>query len=554
MITVGLYGIPDTTVVSGVPSLTHDHGLTIMKNGRVITTIQLERYSGIKHDSGLSSELSRILTGYVPAGEDLRFVSVNSFLGSSIISSDGNFRIEPRATLKVEEIIQPATCRFFPDGLHEREVSGFIMCHEFAHLASVLPFIGSFQPNTLLVHIDGGASDSSSSVWFFDGKEVHWLDHSWNDLKTVVNNFSVNPLVRAILNQSPQDHLAMPGKLMGYSSYGCASEAIRSWLIENNWFLDFHGGESELIEIVNRHMNLSLQHLDPRHAVCMDIAATIQKEFEDRVIEFIRFWAEQTGAEYLCYSGGAALNILTNTKLERQRLFNQIVIPPCTSDCGLSLGAAAWVEYIDYGAVEIASLFLNRFDLPALAKKRLFDIGEIAEFLQNGNVLGLYQGAGEIGPRALGHRSIIARADDIPLRIRVSETIKKREWYRPVAPIVLEEIAREVFVEDVGESNLPKYMLGAYTVRKECEQFFSGVIHADCTVRAQVITSGDSENRLLFELLSVMRERYGTMGLINTSLNEKGRPIVHYPEDAYRISKEIGLDGVIIDDTFQRFN
>lgn len=287
MITVGLYGIPDTTHFDDKSTYTHDHGIAIMKNGRVITSIQLERYTGRKHDNHLPDAIGLLLKKYVDLNDEIRLVSVNSFVGNTFISTDGNLRIEPSSNIKVEDIIVPAMCRFYPDGINTKNVQAYIMCHEFAHIASALPFVGSFEPNSLMVHIDGGAYDSSSSVWFYDGDHVQCLHYDWNELKDYANNFNANPLVMAILGLGPKDHLSMPGKLMGYSSYGKPDDGIKDWLIQNHWFLDFKGNGKELLQALNKEFNTSLKKWDAHEHICKDIAATIQAAFEDKVIEYM---------------------------------------------------------------------------------------------------------------------------------------------------------------------------------------------------------------------------------------------------------------------------
>lgn len=401
-----------------------------------------------------------------------------------------------------------------------------------------------------MVHIDGGAYDSSSSVWFYDGDHVQCLHYDWNELKDYANNFNANPLVMAILGLGPKDHLSMPGKLMGYSSYGKPDDGIKDWLIQNHWFLDFKGNGKELLQAVNKEFNTSLKKWDAHEHICKDIAATIQAAFEDKVIEYMGKWAKATGAKSLYYSGGSALNIIANSRLEKAGIFEKVFIPPSVTDCGLALGAAAWLEYLDNGRVEKHSPFLDKFDVPSYSHGIQFDVGKVAEMLNEGKILGICIGAGEIGPRALGHRSIIARADDVELRKRISEVIKRREWYRPIAPVMMVEVAKKVLEESVEKNTLSRYMLGVYHVKPEYRDSLAGVIHADGTLRAQVVSSDDVENKLLYCILNRVFTKYGMTGLINTSFNKSGNPIIHYIEDVRDLATEMRLDRVIINDLF----
>lgn len=553
MLTIGIYGISDTTYYEERPTYAHDHSVVIMKNGEVVSAVQLERYTGIKHDNRLPLSITSIIEKYADIDEDIRLVSVNSFLGNSFISSDGNLRIEPLSKMNVEDIIVPAHCKYYFDGLNEKKVEAYVMCHEFAHVASCLPFIGKLKSNSLMVHIDGGAYNSSSSVWYYDGKCIQCLDYNWNELKYVMNNFNSNPLVCFILGHELKDHLSIPGKLMGYSSYGRANPEIMDWLQENSFFLDFQGNEEELLDIINMQFKKDFKRFNINNSFFMDIAACIQNDFQERVFAFVEKWSKITGAEYLYYSGGAALNIITNSMIEGSGLFKEIFVPPPASDCGLALGAAAYLEYLDHSEIKKQSPFLNNFDVPSYSELSEIDLEEVAEYLQEGKIIGICMGASEIGPRALGHRSIIARADDIGIRKKVSEDIKKREWYRPIAPVVADFVAKKIFTSDICESNLSAYMLGQYIVKEEYRSYLEGVIHVDGSVRAQVIKAGDEENKNLYCLLESMYHKFGTLGLINTSFNISGSPIVHFHEDAYSVAKEMGLDGIVLNDSFNKF-
>lgn len=562
MITIGLYGIADTThpapsaadpqPVSG-PNLVHDHGLAILRDGRVQTVIQLERLTGRKHDSRMPELIGELLDRYVPPEEPVRFVSVNSFLGDSFVSRDGNLRIEPREPVSIEGILARARVLWFPDGRRRRRAEGFVMCHELAHVASLLPFIGRFEEGALLAHIDSGASDSACSFWTVEGKRPRLLARSWERLKPVVNNFNDSPLVRAILGLEPEDHLAMPGKLMGYAGHGVPTARTLHWLEENRFFLNHPDRSPEaralLLAEVCRHFGRRLDGFDARRPEFMEICACLQLAFEREVVAALSEWQRATGARVLYLAGGAALNIPTNARLER--LFTRVHIPPCTSDAGLALGAASFLEYLDRDELAHHGPFLNAFDVP-VSEPPLDAVDAVARLLVEGAVVGVCNGAAEVGPRALGHRSLLARADEERLTRRVSEEIKGREWYRPIAPVLCEEAAAEVLGEDVATSVLARYMLGAFCIRPGHEAKLAGVLHRDGTVRAQVVSKGDADNTFLYELLVRLWREHSIPALINTSFNVRGQPILHRHEDALAAAKRMGLDAVVIHGSLYR--
>lgn len=534
MLTVGLYGIRDTTGREGRPTYTHDHSLAVMREGRVLDVVALERLTRMKHDNRLDVFIGDLLRERA-GDEPVRFVSVNAFAGDTFLSADGNLRIEPDAAVRITADLVPARVRWWPDGLNRREAQGWGLCHEFAHVASILPFVGRFEPGSLLVHVDGGASDSACSAWWWDGARAHLLESSWELLKEPVNNFNVGPLGRLALGLKTEDHLSMPGKLMGFAGHGRADPGLRTWLAHHGYFLG-HPDEG-----VRRELG---EHFGP-DIPWADLAATIQADFLERVAAQILAWQRRTGARRLYYAGGAALNIPTNAALEATGCFAEVHVPPCTNDSGLALGAAAWLELRERGRVDIHDAFLSAADNAEVVHA---DIVEIAAALAAGEVLGLCNGRAEVGPRALGHRSIVARPDSIALRERVSERIKRREPYRPVAPVVLAEVAAEAFGPEVATSRLAPFMLGAWPLRSGWGRRFAGVVHADGTLRAQVVR----DDAFLAELLRCLWMQHDVAGLINTSFNGPGEPIVHTRADALDCAQRLGLDGVVIDGSLHR--
>jgi carbamoyltransferase len=544
MLTIGLYGIRDTTHGTH-PTYTHDHSVAVMRAGRVETVVPLERWTRRKYDNRLDRFLPEILADICPKNEPVRFVSVNNFIGAAFQTADGNLRIEPSAPVTIDARPVPARVRWYPDGLVLHPASAEALCHELAHVASLLPFVGRFEPESLLVHIDGGASDSACSFWWWDGERARLLESSWARLKTPVNNFNVGPLARAILNLAPHEHLSMPGKLMGYAGHGTPDPTLRAWLEEHRFFLDGPAESATLLALVNERFGTTWSAFDLSEPLCRDLCASMQQYFEDTVSAAILDWQARTGARHLYYAGGAALNIPTNARLEASGRFLSIHIPPCTSDTGLALGAAAWREYLDRGELERHGPFLCW--TPLRSDTPLTEIDALAERLARGEILGVCNGAAEIGPRALGHRSILARPDRVELRRRVSEAIKRREWYRPVAPVLTAEVAEQAFGPEVARSTLAPYMLGAWPLRPGWESRFAGVVHADGTLRAQVLHPNDPDQAFLHALLTRLWRTHGIAGLINTSFNGPGEPIVHTPQQALASARQLGLDGVIID-------
>ena len=171
-------------------------------------------------------------------------------------------------------------------------------------------------------------------------------------------------------------------------------------------------------------------------------------------------------------------------------------------------------------------------------------IHETAKLLLQNKVIAVANGLGEAGPRALGNRSILALANSKQLAKKVSEEHKNREWYRPVAPIMLHEIAEKV--TDRKIHHLAKYMLLDFNILPEYRNVLQGITHIDGTARIQTI-SNKNENPFIYDLLKYLWKNHKIYALINTSFNQKGEPIVHTKNGALKSAKNMNLDAVIID-------
>ena len=242
-----------------------------------------------------------------------------------------------------------------------------------------------------------------------------------------------------------------------------------------------------------------------------NIAAAVQKVYEDRLIEFMQFAIKKTGKHNLVFMGGCALNASANTKL--WDLFSDIWIMPNPGDAGSSLGAASLAlgKHLDwkgpYLGTEIKS---TRYP------------HRILDALLNDGVAPVVYGRAEFGPRALGNRSILADPRDPDIKDKVNK-IKKRELFRPFAPVVMEEYASDWF--DMKAAS--PYM--QYTFRCKQPDRIPSVVHADGTSRVQTVNQ--KQHPGLYKLLKQWYERTGVPVLLNTSLNIKGQPLLNDEQD-----------------------
>lgn len=536
--TLAIYGIQDR-IDSDFPTYVHDHSICLMRNGRVEKMLQLERKTRNKRDNKLYLSIYELLKEQkLISIDDYDVVFVDNVVGRSFINKQGNIRFEAPLVSTISDTIEKGRCWWF-----EKEIDGYAINHELAHISSCLPFYGDFKENSLVVHFDGGASLSNFSTWRFINGKLSIINYSW-DLKYLSTLYNANALVFGIIGAKRYDQNSVPGKMMGMASFGSYSIEIECWLRKNDFFEDCWKSKRLFYEKANESFGWKNNRLDQRDPFLHDILATMQyiftRDFFSKISELQNIY----NADYLYYSGGSALNIVTNNKLVESNLFKQVFIPPCAEDSGLALGAAAYVETLKHGKLEYHSPYINNWGIENYQSDfSNDDICDIASALMSGQILGVCNGFGEIGPRALGNRSIIALANSKDLADKVSIEKKGREWYRPIAPIMLERNLK--YFTGIGTSLLATYMLRDFDVLQDKRKEIEGVVHVNGSSRIQTVSS-EKENPFVYLLLDYLEKEYGVKALINTSFNKRGEPIVHSEADAIASAKNLSLDGVIL--------
>ncbi len=541
--TLAIYGIQDRNN-SDTPYFVHDHGITLMEKGKIIKHLTLERISRNKHDNKLNERLYQVLKDEkLLAPDDFDIVFPDNLVGRAFISSCGKFRYEGPLTEQLLPEIEKGRCWWLD---HER--SAYSINHELAHVASCLPFYGGFKENSLIIHFDGGGSLSNFSAWQYKNGQFSIVEYHW-DYKYLSSFFNANALVFGIIGAKFNQQNSVPGKMMGLASYGTYSKEMESWLVKNDYFSDLWGKKTDFYNRAKQYFNWSGSQLKTDDSFLQDIVATLQHIFIRELLNVLKRLKRYCGAHYLYYSGGSALNIVANTEVLNSGLFKDVFIPPCPEDSGLSLGGASFVEWKKHGELEIHSPYLNNWGLDIKQDYYPEGIKEIASFISKGNVVGICNGFGEVGPRALGNRSILALANSKELAYKVSVIHKGREWYRPVAPIMLVKNAK--YFTGLSEiHHLSDLMLLDFEVLEEKKNETEGVVHVDGTARIQTIRDRN-QNEFMFDLLSYLDDHYNIKALINTSFNKRGEPIVHTHDDALQSAKNMNLDAVVINGKMQ---
>ncbi|MGW7584450.1 carbamoyltransferase family protein [Kitasatospora sp. NPDC054768] len=294
------------------------------------------------------------------------------------------------------------------------------------------------------------------------------------------------------------------------------------------------------------------EDVEPVHA---DLAAALQERTEQVMLYLARIARERTGARLLCVGGGVAMNCVSIGKIIASGLFDEVAVPPAPGDSGTAIGAAAAVHLSRHGNLPAGlarscylgpafpGLELPSEPRPGMTAQRLLDpAGHVAGELARGTIVGVFQGNGEAGPRALGNRSILAS----PLRDgvveRLNSTVKFREPFRPFAPVVLADRADDYFT--LGQE--APFMSMASPVTEVAHERIPAVVHANGTARVQTLAPRD--NPLLAGILAAFAEITGVPVLINTSLNVKGKPMCGTPEMALDCLAESGLDALLVGD------
>ena len=313
----------------------------------------------------------------------------------------------------------------------------------------------------------------------------------------------------------------------------------------------------------------------------MDLARSVQDVTEEVVLKMARHLRRETGKKNLCLAGGVALNCVANGKLLREGIFEDIWIQPASGDAGGALGAAllVWHQYLgkermadgkrdamrgsylgpEFSSDEIKS-FLDRIGASYEYLERDALVDRVADILAQEKVVGWFQGRMEFGPRALGARSIIGDARSSKMQSVMNLKIKFRESFRPFAPSVLMERAKDYFELD-GPS---PYMLLVADVQKSRRKKMSdkeeklfgieklniersdipAVTHVDYSARVQTVHK--ETNPLYHELLSRFDKKHGCGVIVNTSFNVRGEPIVCAPDDAYRCFMRTDMDYLVL--------
>jgi carbamoyltransferase len=541
-------------------SASHNGAVCLLKGDDIAVAIQEERLTRIKRDHVYGAAPSRSLA-YCLEAAGIGAADLDMVVLSAVDRAD-----DPRHDL-----------RRHPSLPLRNGVPIATIPHHLAHAISAFATSG-FGESAVLV-IDGKGSplcdltaderrlarchdeDSSEIISLYAASETHltplakqvvsggqWLTMRPEAMPTFG---SLGGMFSAAAQQIFADP-AEAGKVMGLAPYGEATSS-------SDDFFDIVDGQFRFHDRVPS----VFAHPDRwplREREYSNLAASVQAALETAVMHLSDTLRRLCPSENLCYAGGVALNSVANERLIRESGFRHVHIVPPAEDSGVAIGAAYYGLWLLTGHNSRRQLMRDacgaRYGSDAVrhavgATRGVWStpcanpIPAAVDLLCDGKILGWFDDRSELGPRALGQRSIICDPRRPDAKEVLNRRVKKREAFRPFAPSVLADHAAEWFdLDDVDPSS--PFMLRVSPFRRDKQALVPAVVHVDNTGRLQTLTR--ESNGRFHELVSAFFEKTGVPMLLNTSFNVRGEPIVETPHDAIRCLLNSGLDGVVFED------
>jgi carbamoyltransferase len=554
---------------------THDAAVTILRNGEVLLNLELERYTRVKNDYGFNEDFIRHCLDMT--GLKITDVDLVAMIGSDALFDDddrsGKFDISPYPvpTPSSPNDVVKFTCRMLG-----RRFPAMVVHHHMAHAsaayltspferAAVLTIDGHGDGLSLTVSagIDGRVEMVSGKFMGGDNWPLNWAAYCWNNYRMPRTDADRLPYLLPG---------AGPGKIMALAAYGRSDENIRREIRADSMLRDARsfagppagpeaGGFAhphKFLWSFNNFEDLS----DSRSERSQDFACALQECTEAHLVDMFQAARDILArrgfsSDNICYGGGLALNCIATTRAMERTDFKRLHVPPCPNDCGLALGAGLYAYSRVSGRGRVARA-LSPYTGPSYPAEvvqaaadaavaaipgltvRPIDADGVADLLIDGDILAMWRNRSECGPRALGHRSILARTDLPDLRERLNR-IKQREWYRPFAPIILAAAAAEVLENPVDHSY---YMTTSAVIAAPWRERMAGVSHVDHTTRPQILTKENEP--FIHAVIDKVHRATGIPAILNTSFN-LSEPIVETPEQAVATYSKMSIRHLVLE-------
>ena len=555
--------------ILGIACGYHDSSAALILDGVVIGAMEEERFTGIKHDSTFpTNAINWLYKDNKITGNDISVVTfyenpklklerieestkrgglINFFKRKSII--DSNKEQAKEIESKIYEITNPNIILAYGD-------------HHLSHIAYSY-YTSPFERATIL-SVDGVGEWETTVLAFAEGKNITKLQN----IKFPHSLGMLYSAMTAFLGFKPNEG---EYKVMGLAPYGNSETYLTKFKqlytltedggfeINMNYFTYDYSTNSmfneklgELFELPNR---LPEDELTQQYK---DLAATIQHQYEFLFFRLLNKMFAIRATNNLCLSGGCAYNGTANGKILKNTGYKQLWIPPAPSDAGSAIGCALNYYYThNESAVRVPNTnpYLGTFNTNDEIEAELKNyenevwyefknhsqiVTTISREITNGNVIGWYEGRMEFGSRALGNRSIFANPRDPQMKARVNKVIKKREGFRPFAPIVKEEDRLKYF----DYKPLVPYMNQVVQVKEEHIKNLPAITHIDGSARIQTLNF--KQHRRVYSLLRQLEEDNGYPIVLNTSFNVKDKTIVNTPKDAIDTFLDCNMDTLVL--------
>ena len=539
----------------------HDSSACIARDGELLFAVAEERISRTKHDAGFPhnairaclhfadarpDQLDAICAGW-PAPHRMLLTDLKSFAKGEFPFNYDNLLNVIRSFASMAH--QNGGFKLFTHHFGPTKAQMRFVDHHLAHAISAYSYSGF--DNAAVVVMDGRGAWEASSIWYgYDGKLDHVLTIPWpNSLGLFYAQFT------QYLGFVPNSD---EWKVMGLAPYGSPGVNLSEFISLNH---EIYRVNAPLVFERNNGTSAIAKRLGPERTPeseiddsFKNIAFAVQDACEAAMLALVKLATEKTDCRNVCLAGGVALNSKANGKIQASGIVDHIFVQPAASDDGVALGAV-FAPYLDGGGrlpmkplrhVYLGPEYSDADIEKALRtyKLRAAKLNDIAattaELLANGKIIGWFQGRMEFGPRALGHRSILADPRDPEMNAKVNNAVKFREWWRPFAPSMLKEVAGE-YLEHACDS---PFMILTNPVRPEKRDVIPSVTHVDGSARPQTVEKEISP--LYWNLINEFGKRTGVPVLMNTSFNLRGEAIVNTPTDAIRTFFSSGMDALVI--------
>lgn len=561
--------------ILGLVGATHDSGLAILDDGNIELVLEEERFDRHKRSKAFPRRAMVAALGEAAAGlSEIDVITTpwdvgrlrKSFLGAVLRRFPASlaFLLESSHTPQRNEIVllnaylDRKLKRLIGHGARPPIVN---VGHHDSHAATF--FVSPFEEATVLV-MDGFGDDAATSIYTGTGNRLtrHWQTHIFN---------SVGMVYTFVTEFLGFGGFSDEGKVMALAAYGDDSlvERFRDviklepggrYSVDMSYFSFDTFGElkpfkRKFVEAFGPQ-RCPGEEITDRHRA---LAAALQKRTEETILHVLRELQLRYPSRNLCISGGVALNCVANARILAETEYQRVWVPPCASDTGAPLGSTLWHYHQTLGHARVGELKHAFYGLAypdAEIERALRDAGLVSERLHEsalvervahdlaaGRIVGWFQGRFEMGPRALGNRSILADPRRSEMKAIINARIKQREPFRPFAPAVLVERASEFF--EIAQPD--PFMTLAPKVRPDKRAVIPAAVHVDGTGRIQTVSR--AENPRYYGVIEAFERLTGVPVLLNTSFNRQ-EPIVACPEEAISCFLRTDMDVLVLGDHY----